>query len=787
MTEMLLYDKRTLRFLDAGTEEGLLLSQQPRLVKFAFWGFGIFLLTLAMQLALALVLGWSTSGGVTTASQDGLAAASVRNWSFVASGIWIIIGLCIPRAAWLRTALGPGRFELAVSMTFSLIPVIGAVAVPWYSAKIAGVLDPASVLVNPMDSTDDRLLLYLDMFLTGTHMLIPLRWIALLPLEVVTVLIYVAALVLGSHVTLARAILNLSWLCTLILCLAWGKRSLERGERDAFAKVAVERTLRCEAEHRLSKMSDRQGPAKPPSDLDSMSLPTTARSGRVFELSESGDGMEVQLGRLINLGLEEHWIIEPSCLQLTQDSKVLGCGSFGMTFVALYHGAEVVIKVPRDSRHRAHAKTLVSSGRELRILRRLHHPNLVMFYGACIDPSSSEIVLVLEYIRGSPLPSVVSGIPETPQDTSFRCRLADGIFSALRFLHAQHPKIIHGDIKDSNVVVDLRGAESHAKLLDFGLSRLLTKHVSCLGGTVNWMAPEVIRKDPHSSNPSADIFSLGRLLFTIMTGRCPLSDMSRKRILDAAGRGQVPALDWPDRMPLLGEVRELCELCTQADPASRPNIVVAQACLHMWARLQDLPEELAEALGRVLPGHALPQADLQVALQKARREQDTSKHSAPHAGSPEGAPLPLAAQWQQQQQQQQQQHEQQQEQHGNGRNSNSSPCEGQQPPERERLMAPLFDETPNDSKALSLNALLRMWNVPLPASTCCSRHARMEEMQRVLTQMQTMACKETRTPGTRQCPTCKLVITGCGCLLCSDSAKKLEVVHERQQISMMSL
>merc|ERR1719296_554160 len=130
-----------------------------------------------------------------------------------------------------------------------------------------------------------------------------------------------------------------------------------------------------------------------------------------------------------------------------------------------------------------------------------------------------------------------------PSLTPFvRYELAVQICSGLSFLHAQQPVLVHGDIKGSNVIVQMSFSKPLAKLVDFGLSRLVTKHVQPLGGTVRWMAPEIIRQQIPA--PSSDVFSFGRLLFMISTGKQPLANMTRDEMMKSAEQRIVPTLEW---------------------------------------------------------------------------------------------------------------------------------------------------------------------------------------------------------------------------------------------------
>jgi len=235
----------------------------------------------------------------------------------------------------------------------------------------------------------------------------------------------------------------------------------------------------------------------------------------------------------------------------------------------------VALKVPIASNDPVCGQTFTSIAHELRMFRRLRHPNIVLCYGACIVPKSCEVLLVLEYVRGTRLGVFIAPPPSAPS-TADRLQLVSGICCALRYLHSQKPSIVHGDIKCSNVLVEQRLTEVRAKLLDFGLSRLTTQHRLPTGGTLAWMAPEALLDRNYKPSPSSDVFSFGRLLYMIMTGLRPLRDQSESSMRVAAKAGKTHKADWPKEVPLGRDCKEWYEACCSAKPERRPSITMIQ-------------------------------------------------------------------------------------------------------------------------------------------------------------------------------------------------------------------
>jgi serine/threonine protein kinase len=290
---------------------------------------------------------------------------------------------------------------------------------------------------------------------------------------------------------------------------------------------------------------------------------------RAFESAETSFKRSSTLANIKEKGKTENWLLDVANVKVEREC-VLGEGGFGMVLEGELYGARVAVKMPRLDSNRKQGD--ISLSNELRVLRHVIHPNVVMFYGSCIDSSSGDIILVLELLRGPQLDALALG-SELPCPM-LRHRLLLDICRALRYLHDQKPRIVHGDLKGSNILVEFWFRGPRAKLLDFGLSRLLTKHAPPLGGTVTWMAPEVICDRQSLPSDKADIFSFGRLVFLLVSGKRPLQHMTMQEIVDASLSGMVPSLSWPDQAdaPLCGDWQPLAEQCLSFNAQERPCI-----------------------------------------------------------------------------------------------------------------------------------------------------------------------------------------------------------------------
>eukprot|EP00927_Polykrikos_kofoidii_P027103 TRINITY_DN23972_c0_g1_i2.p1 TRINITY_DN23972_c0_g1~~TRINITY_DN23972_c0_g1_i2.p1 ORF type:complete len:978 (+),score=147.14 TRINITY_DN23972_c0_g1_i2:196-2934(+) len=319
---------------------------------------------------------------------------------------------------------------------------------------------------------------------------------------------------------------------------------------------------------------------------------TTEALFQAFEEADDAVTRSISLGEIAEKGFQERWILEQDAVRVQEDT-ILGAGGFGVVLQGEFFGSAIALKLPKGSSEDVgeHAVKNHSLGNELRVLRIVWHPNIVKFYGCTIDPGSHEIMLVIELIEGVQLDSFVCTRAHPPS-TAMRCRLMRHICLALRYLHEQIPCVVHGDLKGNNILVEFWDSGPRAKLLDFGLSRLLTKHVNPLGGTVRWMAPEVIRDRSGPPAASADVFSFGRLTYLIVTGRQPLKNMSCEDIVCAALQNRPLELKWPRTGPLLGEARPLSESCLSLTAMARPDMPDVMQALSSWK----LPRESARRI-----------------------------------------------------------------------------------------------------------------------------------------------------------------------------------------------
>uniref|UniRef100_A0A7S4WAD9 Protein kinase domain-containing protein n=1 Tax=Alexandrium monilatum TaxID=311494 RepID=A0A7S4WAD9_9DINO len=337
-----------------------------------------------------------------------------------------------------------------------------------------------------------------------------------------------------------------------------------------------------------SRLAEARLAVEPQPEDGASSHPETTVTGHLFEslnvarwlrgLSEErATELREGLEKLAMLGQQERWLVAFPEIDFSA-SKVLGAGSFGAVASASLHGTPIAVKTTKHGEHNGKVEHLLAVANEIRILRHVRHPCVVLFHGACVEPERGEVMLILERVHGEELSRYVmkhSTAPEVPD----RYRLLLDIASALRYLHAQSPRVVHGDLKGPNILVET--AVPRAKLVDFGLSRLLTSHAKPLGGTLTWVAPEIITS---SGRPqaSADVFSFGRVTYMIVTCQKPLQGVEGRVIARMAHRGVPHELQWHEDRPLHRECRELCRDVLSLVPAQRPSMAQVHIEISSW-------------------------------------------------------------------------------------------------------------------------------------------------------------------------------------------------------------
>lgn len=219
--------------------------------------------------------------------------------------------------------------------------------------------------------------------------------------------------------------------------------------------------------------------------------------------------------------------------------ELLGEGGQGVVYRAIqqFPRREVVVKLLKDGPGSSSAAAKRFE-REILIAARLRHPGIVTVHDSGVLPDGRRFC-VMEYVHGQPLTQYVKDRGLTLGET---LELFARVCDAVSYAHQRG--IMHRDLKPSNILVD---ADGQPKVVDFGLARAVGQiddmHVSRAGQVVGapaYMSPEQTRGNPDEIDVRTDVYSLGVILYELLTGTYPYDVESDLLSLITRIRDQVP-------------------------------------------------------------------------------------------------------------------------------------------------------------------------------------------------------------------------------------------------------
>ncbi|KAJ3565872.1 hypothetical protein NP233_g7362 [Leucocoprinus birnbaumii] len=252
-------------------------------------------------------------------------------------------------------------------------------------------------------------------------------------------------------------------------------------------------------------------------------------------------------------------------------NRVLNEGGFGLICKGEYQGKAVSVKVIRlyEKQNSAQERLIQTQARELVLWAHLAHENILPFYGAFQSPGAvSRTCLVAPWMSNGDLAEYLKNSPNTA-----RLPFAGDIIRGLDYLH--NAAIVHGDLKAKNILIS---EDKRALIADFGLStvtktRSMPSTIAQAGGTMHWMAPELLINDDFPSTVKSDIWAFGCVCYEIFTGHTPFHEYSGRRLISVfAGQGLItPLTGSHEGDDIEYNIKKVMEMCWDFDPKKRPT------------------------------------------------------------------------------------------------------------------------------------------------------------------------------------------------------------------------
>ncbi|CAL1373493.1 unnamed protein product [Linum trigynum] len=274
------------------------------------------------------------------------------------------------------------------------------------------------------------------------------------------------------------------------------------------------------------------------------------------------------------------------------EENLVGEGGFGYVHKGiLSNGKEVAVKQLREGRKQGEKEFQA----EVEIISRIHHKHLVSLLGYCIH--GAKRLLVYEFVPNDTLEFHLHGNGRPVMEWGVRLRIAVGSAKGLAYLHDDcDPKILHRDIKASNILVDLN---FEAKVSDFGLARSYNAdasvtHISTqVVGTFGYLAPEYASSGKVTEK--SDVYSYGVVLLELITGRPPIcfsESISRTSLVEWARPLLTKAVETRNFQSLVDP-----RLGTNYDNSEMTRMVsCAAACVRHSAWLRPRMSQVVHAL-----------------------------------------------------------------------------------------------------------------------------------------------------------------------------------------------
>lgn len=269
--------------------------------------------------------------------------------------------------------------------------------------------------------------------------------------------------------------------------------------------------------------------------------------------------------------------VDPQTIQFTEK---IGTGCTAEVFRAIMRDritgsvTQVAVKQINFDKKNMGRKEQMAFDREVAILPKLNHENLVGFLG--MASKARPFWIVTEFCSGGCCFELLHNCQDLELSWRQTLKICSDVAAAMNYLHRFTPQIIHRDLKSLNLLLRDPVTDSMCiptiKVSDFGLSRMKDQadwgKMTVAAGTCHWMAPEVFKGEVYDEK--VDVYSFAMILFEVLCREIPFEEEEPSEVGYKTVHGLRPDLEAvPPDCPVL--LRQLMIRCWAPDPQERPD------------------------------------------------------------------------------------------------------------------------------------------------------------------------------------------------------------------------